>query len=166
METRQAPFVTGASGPMKWVAAGCGLIVAAALLSGLAVRGGDDSTKASRKDTGSASVLIDRLLEEGWKKAGVKPAKPATDDEFLRRAYVDLLGRIPNVQEAKAFLGTRESGKRAKLVEYLLEHPDFAKNFATQWTILLIGRGNQGRMVDRGAFGLVAKAIRGRAALE
>jgi hypothetical protein len=33
----------------------------------------------------------------------------------------------------------------------LLEHPDFAKNFATQWTILLIGRGNQGQMVDRGA---------------
>jgi hypothetical protein len=151
METRQAPFVAGASSPMKWVAAGCGLIVAAALSSGLAVRGGDDSTKASRKDAGSASVLIDRLLEEGWKKAGVKPAKPAADDEFLRRAYVDLLGRIPNVQEAKAFLGTRESGKRAKLIEYLLEHPDFAKNLATQWTILLIGRGNQGRMVDRGA---------------
>ena len=43
------------------------------------------------------------------------------------------------------------SGKRGKLIEYLLEHPDFAKNFGSQWTILLIGRGNQGRMVDRGA---------------
>ena len=45
-----------------------------------------------------------KVIEEGWKKAGVKPAKPATDEEFLRRAYLDLLGRIPNVQEARAFL--------------------------------------------------------------
>ena len=43
----------------------------------------------------------------------------------------------------------REKGKREKLVTYLLDHPDFAKNFATQWSVLLIGRGNQGRMVDR-----------------
>ncbi len=46
---------------------------------------------------------------------------------------------------------TREKDKREKLVTYLLDHPDFAKNFATQWSILLIGRGNQGRMVDRSA---------------
>ena len=71
--------------------------------------------------------------------------------EFLRRAYLDLLGRIPNVQEARAFLGTRENDKRGKLITYLLDHPDFAKNFATQWTVLLIGRGNQGQMVDRAA---------------
>ena len=101
------------------------------------------------------------MIEEAWKKAGVKPAKPAADDEFLRRAYLDLLGRIPNVQEARAFLQTRERDKRDKLVTYLLDHPDFAKNFATQWSVLLIGRGNQGRMVDRGfADELAAETIR------
>jgi hypothetical protein len=89
------------------------------------------------------------MIEASWKKAGVKPAKPASDEEFLRRAYLDLVGRIPNVQEARSFLQTKETDKRQKLVAYLLEHPDYAKNFATQWTILLIGRGNQGRMVDR-----------------
>ncbi len=151
METRQASSVPSASGAMKWAVAGCGLIVFAAISSGMAVRGGDDSTRTGRKESGPSSVLIDKLLEEGWKKAGVKPAKPATDDEFMRRVYVDLLGRIPNVQEARAFLGTRETDKRPKLIEYLLEHPDFAKNFATQWSILLIGRGNQGQMVDRPA---------------
>ncbi len=95
--------------------------------------------------------FIDRLLDSAWKKAGVKPAKPATDEEYLRRAYLDLLGRIPSVQEARAFLQTREPNKRDKLVDYLLEHEDYPKNFGTQWTILLIGRGNQGRMVDRAA---------------
>src|SRR5271157_5432579 len=95
--------------------------------------------------------FIDRLLEGSWKKAGVNPAKPATDEEYLRRAYLDLLGRIPDVQEARAFLQTKETDKREKLVDFLLEHADYPKNFATQWTILLIGRANQGQIVDRGA---------------
>lgn len=91
------------------------------------------------------------MIEDAWKKAGVKPARIASDEEFLRRAYLDLLGRIPTVQEARAFLNTRESGKREKLIDYLLAHPDFPKNFATQWTVLLIGRSDQGRNVDRSA---------------
>ena len=99
-------------------------------LRGMAARGGDDSAKAGRRETGLSPAFIDRLIEEAWKTAGVKPAKPASDEEFLRRVYVDLLGRIPNVQEARAFLATREPDKRPKLIEYLLEHPDFAKNFA------------------------------------
>ena len=51
-------------------------------------------------------------------KAGVKPARPATDEEFLRRAYLDLLGRIPNVQEARAFLGIegdRQAGQAGRV---------------------------------------------------
>ena len=152
MKTPQARCGAAARGRMKWLAAGCGLVVAAMLANGMVVRGGDDSSRAGgRIQTGKSPAFIDKLIEEGWKAAGVKPAKPASDEEFLRRVYVDLLGRIPNVQEARAYLSTRETDKRAKLIEYLLEHPDFAKNFATQWTILLIGRGNQGRMVDRSA---------------
>ncbi len=116
-------------------------------------RAGDQPSRQSttRKPTTKVPqvALIDQAIAEAWEKAGVKPARPATDEEFLRRAYLDLLGRIPNIQEARAFLNTKEHDKRGKLVVYLLNHPDFAKNFATQWTILLIGRGNQGRMVNR-----------------
>ncbi len=105
------------------------------------------------------AAFIDRLLESSWKKAGVNPAKPATDEEYSRRAYLDLLGRIPNVQEARAFLQTKEIDKREKLVDFLLEHADYPKNFATQWTILLIGRGNQGEQVRHGEVGY--GAVRG-----
>jgi hypothetical protein len=116
-----------------------------------ALAGDDAASGAVGRSVGPSAAFIDQAIEDGWKKAGVKPAKPATDDEFLRRAYLDLLGRIPNVQECRAFFETREKDKRDKLITYLLDHPDFAKNFATQWSVLLIGRGNQGRMVDRGA---------------
>jgi hypothetical protein len=137
--SRPAPFV------------GLGLLVVTVLLA-IVSRGvaGDDATQVSPgHDSRSKPAFIDAMIEQSWKNAGVKPAKPASDDEFLRRAYLDLLGRIPNVQECRAFLQTREKDKRDKLITYLLDHPDFAKNFATQWSILLIGRGNQGRTVDR-----------------
>jgi hypothetical protein len=122
-------------------------------MAGPARAGDNPSRKSDRRPTATVSQvsLIDKAIAEAWDKAGVKPARGASDDEFLRRAYLDVLGRIPNVQEARAFLNTRESDKRGKLVEYLLNHPDYAKNMATQWSVLLIGRGNQGRMVDRPA---------------
>jgi len=110
-----------------------------------------DKKAAARDKPPGRADFIDRLLEASWKSANVKPAKPATDEEYLRRAYLDLLGRIPSVEEARAFLRTREPDRREKLVDYLLEHVDYPKNLATQWTVLLIGRGNQGRRVDRGA---------------
>lgn len=127
-------------------------ILCTAAITGMATSSvfADDSAKSSPGDDSSGRpAFIDQLIEEGWRKAGVKPARAASDEEFLRRAYLDLLGRIPTIQECRAFLQTREKGKREKLVSYLLDHPDFAKNFATQWAVLLIGRGNQGRTVDR-----------------
>ena len=94
---------------------------------------------------------VDALLKESWDNASLTPAKKADDAEYLRRAYLDLLGRIPSVKESLDFLGTKDPNKRLKLVDSLLENPDYAKNFASTWTISLIGRRRQERMVDRGA---------------
>jgi hypothetical protein len=134
------------------VQAGWGLLFAAVLGTVSFARAGDGSApRRPEKKPPAKPAFIDELIEEAWSKAGVKPARPASDEEFLRRAYLDLIGRIPNVQEARAYLSTREIDKRGKLIEYLLEHPDYAKNAATQWTVLLIGRKDQGRLVDRSA---------------
>src|SRR5437879_1843292 len=83
-------------------------------------------------------AFMNGRIKKAWDEGKVRPSRQASDEEFLRRVYLDTLGRIPTVQEAQAFLGAREQGKRQKLVEYLLNHPDFAKNFATQWTVLLL----------------------------
>ena len=95
--------------------------------------------------------FLDRMIKESWDEAKIKPSKECTDEEYLRRAYLDVLGRIPNIEEASAFLHSKEKGKRAKLVEYLLKHEDFAKNFGNVFTVVLIGRKQQDRMVDRAA---------------
>ena len=132
------------------------IATAAVLLAGASfpassVASDREKTAGDRGKTAGKASFIDQMLEADWKQAGAKPAKVASDEEYLRRVYLDVLGRIPSVQEAKAFLHTKEADRREKLVEYLLNHEDYPKNFGTQWTILLIGRGNQGRMVDRAA---------------
>src|SRR5262245_16422005 len=79
---------------------------------------------------------IDTLVAARWQ--GVEPAPRADDAEFLRRASLDLIGRIPSVAEVRSFLADTDSGKRARLIQRLLDHPRRASHFATTWRSLLI----------------------------
>jgi hypothetical protein len=128
---------------MRWLAAA--LLALAAPASGRAQEAADSPGNAS------PVAEIDRAIAAAWADAGIKPSPVATDAEFLRRAYLDLLGRIPSVDEASAFLASKEPAKRAKLVELLLAHPDYPKHFATVWRIALVGRRMQDRELDRNA---------------
>ena len=94
---------------------------------------------------------IDTYLEEAWSAEKVKPSPNCTDSEFLRRAYLDLLGRIPSIRESQAFFASKDSSKRAKLINVLLAHPDYAKHMGTLYANLLIGRRPQDRQVDHEA---------------
>ncbi|HEY8503987.1 MAG TPA: DUF1549 and DUF1553 domain-containing protein [Gemmataceae bacterium] len=73
---------------------------------------------------------IDRRLEAVWKERGIVPAEPVGDAEFLRRVYLDTVGRIPRVGEARAFLADPDPGKRAKWVKRLLESAGYANHFS------------------------------------
>ncbi len=116
-----------------------------------ALANGPDDTKPRPTATKASASAIDQLFVDGLKQDKVKPSAEASDAEFLRRVYIDMLGRIPNIQEAGSFLESKDKGRKAKLISGLLTHPDFAKNFATEWSIVLLGRKNQGRDVDRAA---------------
>jgi hypothetical protein len=99
----------------------------------------------------SPPSYIDAMIRETWETVGVSPSPRASDGEFLRRAYLDLLGRIPSLKESTGFLDSSDPNKRAKLVSYLLDHPDYARHFGNLWGVALIGRGDQGNEVDRPA---------------
>ncbi len=66
------------------------------------------------------------------------PPSPLCDDSaFLRRATLDIGGRLPTLEETKAFLASKEPDKRDRAVEALLNSPDYADYFANKWTSLL-----------------------------
>ncbi len=122
------------------------------LAATVAARADEPATSEGNRSPSSIRPdYINSLLEAAWAEAGIKPSPECTDAEFLRRAYLDILGRIPNVQEARAFLDNKGEGKRTKLIEYLLEDPDYPKYFGNLLTVSLIGRREQGRDVDREA---------------
>ena len=90
------------------------------------------------KSVSETAVEIDRLFSEAWTAGHVEPAPPATDEEFVRRLYLDLAGRIPATSETRAFLASTSPEKRSELVEELLDGPAFVRHFTIIWRNALI----------------------------
>ena len=98
----------------------------------------------------SVTDKINFEIEKQWSENQISPSAEATSGEWLRRVYLDLLGRIPTVSELKDFQKqSRKPDARLKLVRKLLYDDaytaEFARNWSTIWTNLLIGRngGNE-----------------------
>jgi hypothetical protein len=87
--------------------------------------------------------IINAAIGEAWSDANLAPSRAATDGEWCRRVYLDVLGRIPTVTELRQYLKDRKRDKRERLVDRLLgpEYRDeYVRNWTTVWTNILIGR--------------------------
>ncbi len=82
-------------------------------------------------------VRIDRHIE---KKLDFAPAPPAGDAEFVRRVYLDLTGRVPSVAQAKEFLTDASTDKRARLIDRLLDSPEYARRMQQVFDVWLLER--------------------------
>jgi hypothetical protein len=111
-------------------AAACALFVAAPVLAA--------PPADSARDAKALAAKIDKLIGERLQKEGVTPAPVADDAEFLRRASLDLAGRIPSVAEVRTFLADTSSDKRARAIERLLSGPAYVNHFANTWENLLV----------------------------
>jgi hypothetical protein len=80
---------------------------------------------------------IDELVFAQLRELRLKPAEAAPDHVFLRRAYLDALGVLPTAAEARTFLSDTSANKRSKLIDSLLERPEFAEYWAQKWSDLL-----------------------------
>jgi len=82
--------------------------------------------------------FIDEHVFAKLRTLRMNPSELASDEVFLRRAYLDLLGILPTAEEARKFVGRgAPTGKRAALVDELLERPEFAGFWALKWADLL-----------------------------
>ncbi|MCE9603929.1 MAG: DUF1549 and DUF1553 domain-containing protein [Planctomycetia bacterium] len=117
-------------------------------------------------------TFINEQIRAGWKDGGINPSAAATDAEWCRRVYLDIIGRLPTVEETDAFLRSGGPEKRLRLVSLLMGETvssnsnnakdaaaaeryleEYARNWSTIYSILLVGRppaGNNNReMVNR-----------------
>lgn len=84
-----------------------------------------------------ASAKIDRMVLTKLEENGIPPSGLCTDDVFLRRVYIDMIGTIPTPQEARRFLRSNAQNKREALIEELFERPEYADYWAMKWCDLL-----------------------------
>jgi hypothetical protein len=85
----------------------------------------------------AASNYIDELVHEKLKQLQFLPGEVCSDSEFLRRAYLDLIGIPPTVEETREYLQDSGQDKRQRLVDRLLTRDEFAKFWALKWGDLL-----------------------------
>jgi hypothetical protein len=81
---------------------------------------------------------IDELVGEKLKKLRMLPSPQCSDEEFLRRATIDITGTLPTEQEYTAFVADEHSDKRSRLVDRLLERKEFSEIWAMKWAELLM----------------------------
>ena len=95
-----------------------------------------------------ANNFVDQRVYEKLQQLQILPSDLCTDEEFLRRAYIDTTGRLPKVDEVQAFLNDKSADKRAKLVNRLLDLDDFAELWALRWADIL--RSNSKKIKVKG----------------
>lgn len=85
----------------------------------------------------TASDEIDRGLGAALESAGLKLSSRCTDEEFLRRATLDIVGRPPTLAEVRSFLAERSTDRRERAVDRLLSGEEYARYWAEVWTDVL-----------------------------
>ncbi len=87
--------------------------------------------------TGNSFNVIDDLVAANLKKMNLQASDLADDAAYLRRVSLDVIGRLPTPEEARRFLAATEPDKRARLVDALLELPEYANYWSLKWADLL-----------------------------
>ena len=95
------------------------------------------SSSLTGADATAASTQIDELLAQGWKKQKIQGNAPVSDEVFLRRAYLTVVGRIPTLDETKAFLTWQSPQKRTKLIDNLLASDGYVHHYFNFWADVL-----------------------------
>lgn len=93
--------------------------------------------------------FVDEHLHRKLQQARVVPAPTCSDEVFVRRVHLDLLGVLPTPDEVRAFLADGTTDKRTRLVDALLQRPEWAAVQAMAWADTLMVDGE--RMEPKGA---------------
>ncbi len=82
--------------------------------------------------------FVDVLVLKKLELLRIPPAGQSTDAEFVRRVYLDVCGILPKAEETAAFVADRDPRKREKLIDQLLDRPEYVDYWAMKWSDLLL----------------------------
>ena len=88
--------------------------------------------------------FVDTAVMNRLRRLGLPPSPVCDDGTFIRRATIDIAGRLPTADEVRAFLADSSADKRDRLVDRLVASPDYADNFAAKWSALLRNKRRNG----------------------
>jgi len=111
-------------------------------LSGLAAWGSSLSQTAAiapfeRNGGPAPEQAIDRLVRAPLQARNIEMAPTCSDAVFVRRVFLDVIGTLPDADEVEAFLSDTRADKRSRLIDQLLERPEFAEYWTMKWCDLL-----------------------------
>jgi hypothetical protein len=99
--------------------------------------------KGAIADNRKPRNFIDEQIDKQLARLNLPASAACTDAEFVRRAYVDTIGRLPEVNEVRAFLADGSTAKRDALIASLLKRPEFADYWTYKWSDLLMLSGTR-----------------------
>ena len=89
-------------------------------------------------------TVVDRFTAKKWRELGLVPSELSSDSVFIRRVYLDITGTLPTPQQVTAFLADTDPKKRDRLIDRLVDSPEYAYFFASKWAdILRVKRRNE-----------------------
>jgi hypothetical protein len=82
-------------------------------------------------------TVVDKFTAKKWKELGLVPSELCADEVFIRRVFLDITGSLPTPKEVTEFATDKDPAKRDKLVDKLLDTPEYAFYFANKWADIL-----------------------------
>jgi hypothetical protein len=82
-------------------------------------------------------TVVDVHTAKKWTELGIAPSELCTDEQFVRRAHLDVTGTLPTADAVSKFVADSDPAKRDKLIDQLVETPEYAYLFANRWADVL-----------------------------
>jgi hypothetical protein len=103
---------------------------------------GSATLQAKAPDPATAAAAIDAILTKDWAKHKLTGNPMSDDSTFVRRIYLDIIGRIPTTRETEEFLNDKAKDRRAKLIGRLIDSEAHAQHAFNYWADVLRLNGN------------------------
>jgi hypothetical protein len=91
---------------------------------------------------------VDENVARKWREMGLTPSEKCDDPTFIRRVYLDTIGILPPVEDVRAFLSSNDPDKRKKLIDAVLDRPEYVDYWTLKWGDTL--RNNTDKLGPKG----------------